>query len=163
MNKRLFLVGLASALCCHPVFGEDPTSALQLRVDKVATSSHMTVNFNNTGKAPIRLWIAGEWSVAPWRVLHISAVSGALTTYYLDPNQVFNNTPLYQELSPNKAVQRKIDLTSSWWLPRGEARRGEDIFASGDTVIVVYDIPQSDKGNELGVWWGVVAAKAVVP
>lgn len=100
--------------------------------------------------------------IGRWRVLHISASSGQLKTYCEDPDQIADARPLYMEVSREKPLQDKLDLTGPFWLPHAEERSGENIWATGDTLIVIYDVPMSAEVDKLSVWWGVAAAKAVV-
>lgn len=162
MKKRTFLFGLASVVSFGVAASESSPTDLELRIDKLSPTGQVTVSLHNSGQALLRLWRTGRWSVGTWRVLHIAAIDGTLTTYYEDPNQIIDDRPMYAEVSQEKPRMRKLDLTGPFWLPRREARSGENIWATGDTLIVIYDIPMSPEAQKLGVWWGVVAAKAIV-
>lgn len=162
MNKRTFLVGLASVLTHASATSQPSSSSLAVQIEDVSAAGKITVSLRNTGQEPLRLWNSGRWNVGTWRVLHISATGGALTTYYEDPDQIIDVRPRYMELARDMPSLRKLDLSGFFWLPRRETRIGENIWATGDTLIVIYDIPMTAEGDKLGVWWGVAAAKAIV-
>lgn len=163
MNKRSFMVGMASALIYRSSAAEPARTDLELRIDQVSSTGQLSVSLHNKGEAPLRMWRGGMMDIARWRVLHIPASTGHMKTYYQDPDQIFDARNNYRDLLPGKPWVNKLDLTSSFWLPNNAGQRGDNVWATTDTVIVFYDIPISDEGSKLGVWWGVVAAKAIVP
>ncbi len=72
------------------------------------------------------------------------------------PYQSFiRNLPTYDELAPQARTKRTLDLGDGTWLSlKSERFRG----GAGDVVIAVYDVPETDKAYQLGVWFGVATA-----
>lgn len=164
MNRRIFLLGLAAFLSNGAVAKQAPTNALEVRIDQVSLTGQVTVSLHNSGKAAIKVWKNGtRWGSARWRLHHISNSSGELRTYYEDPYEITKGLPWFDEVSPEKPLRITLDLNNGWWLPRREGvRRLEVMWAAGDTVIAVYDVPISDEAQKYGVWHGVAAGMKVV-
>ena len=159
MMKRIFLLVLAGFFCNVGSAEPAVVSALELQIERVLPTGQITVSAQNRGNEPLRMWRGGnEWGVARWRIVHIS--NGRLQIYYQNPHQIFTVTsPLFNELSAAKSVQITLNLNDGFWLPKPKDVK----WTSGDTVIAIYDVPASDEAEKYDVWYGVIAAMAVIP
>lgn len=165
MMKRIFLLMLAA--CCNVGSAKQPAvkpavySALEVRIERVLPAGQVILRMQNVGKEPLRIWMRGtEWGEARWRIVHIS--NGQLQTYYEDPDQIFSpNAPNFYEWPAGESKQITLDLNHDhrWWLPEPVDVK----WASGDTVIAIYDVPSTFEAHKYGVWYGVTAAMAAVP
>jgi hypothetical protein len=143
---------------------KDTSNDLKLNIVEVSRSGEITVGIANSSKEAIRIWReSNSWGAAHWRVLLIR--KGQLGTFFQNPDQGFTkNNPAFDEIAAGTRIERKLNLNGENW--RGLDGRKID-FASGDTVIVVYDVPKefgwpdapvTVEARNMGVWYGVTAA-----
>jgi hypothetical protein len=171
MNKPAFcaLLILVILTSTAPTVHGGSTDALQLKIVETSPSATVIVQLRNPSDRPIRIWKeSNSWGTAHWRVLVLR--KGKLLTFFQNPDQHFTkNNPAYDELSAGGKVDRKLDLNEGNW--RADASEGKAEFASGDTVIVIYDVPKvfpwqgakvTVEASNMGVWYGFVSASTTV-
>jgi len=171
MNKPAFcaLLVLVILTSMPAIVNGDSTDALQLKIVEASPSGTVSLQLCNPSDRPIRIWReSNSWGAAHWRVLVLR--KGKLLTFFQDPDQHFTkNNPAYDEVVARGQVEKKLDLNGGHW--RGDANHGKVEFESGDTVIVIYDVPKvfpwqgarvTVEASNMGVWYGVVSASTAI-
>jgi len=151
-------------LLCASTVAKDRSNDLTIKIVEISRSGEITVGVSNSSTEPIRVWReSNSWGAAHWRVLLIR--EGQLRTFFQNPDQLFTkNNPAFDEIAAGAHIEKKLN-------PNGENWRGLDgrkiDFESGDTVIVVYDVPKefgwpdapvTVEARNMCVWYGVTAA-----
>jgi len=168
---KLFLCGLlmfASLLYGSAAAKDKPTNELTLMIVEVSPSGSITVRISNLSKRTIRLWKESNGcGAAHRRVLLIR--EGRLQTFYQSPDQVFTRSiPTFSEIAGGAHIEHKLNLNETEW----HGSEGKKIsFKSGDTIIVIYDVPRAYGGDfgwagthgtvdpsKMDVWYGVTSA-----
>jgi hypothetical protein len=131
-----------------------------LRVAGYSSPSSVDVEIRNVSTLPLPIWKdTNSWGAARWRILILR--TGHLVTCYQSPNLVFTrNSPVYIEVPAQSSRKQVLDLRAGHWLGN-EKDCGS--FKTGDTVIVVYDVPPSREAEDFGVWFGVSATVGTFP
>jgi hypothetical protein len=154
MKSFIFLLSLFVATTFGAFAQEPPPTGLDLKVLKVSSGT-VTVELQNSSADSVRIFNeSNSWGAAHWRILLLK--NGRLETYFQNPNQLFTkNGPGYHELSKNGNEQKILDVNDGSWC----GLDGQKVnIGTGDTVIVVYDVPPTKEGYKLKVWYGVSAA-----
>jgi hypothetical protein len=149
---------------------EKSMNALNITKLEVSRAAQATLQLENSSKAPIRIWRdSNSWGAASWRVLLIR--NGTLEVFFQNPDQEFTrNVPAFNEIPGGGHLDQKLDLNGGNWCGLGHcsihSERGfggkKFNFEPNDTVIVIYDVPVTQEGRDYGVWYGVIAATAIV-
>lgn len=63
----------------------------------------------------------------------------------------------YDELPGGAKMTVTLDLNSRDWRTTGD---GPAKFERGGTVVVIYDVPESDEARHMHVWYGFATALA---
>jgi hypothetical protein len=163
---KIFFAGLLVFvnLLCGSTVTKEKSNDLKIKIVEISRSGEITVGISNSSEEPIRVWReSNSWGAAHWRVLLIR--KGQLGTFFQNPDQGFTkNNPAFDEIAAGSHIERKLNLNGENW--RGVDSRRID-FESGDTVIVVYDVPKvfgwpdapaTVEAHNMGVWYGVTAA-----
>ena len=157
------LLMFAGLLCGTTAAKNKPTNELTLTIVDVSPSGSITVRISNHSKQAVRLWKeSNSWGAAHWRVLLIR--EGRLQTFYQNPDQAFTrNIPTFNVIARGAHLEHKLNLNETDW--RGS--EGQKIsFKSGDTVIVIYDVPitygwaelpETVVASKMNVWYGVIS------
>ena len=151
---------------------ESDTAINSVKIEKAeaARTGDITVQILNLSKKPIKLWKdSNSWGAGCWRVLLLR--SGQLETFFQSPSQIFTvNRPTFDEIPPGGRLEQRLDLNGGNWCGLGHCTRFDQrgfggktmSFEPNDTVIVIYDVPATQEGRDNGVWYGVIAATAIV-
>ena len=149
-----------------------PGALVDVRLDitNVSPSGTLSVRLTNNSKNIIRIWEDdNSWGAARWRVLLVRR--GQLETFFENPNRIFTmNIPTFKEIASGNYTEQKLDLNGGNWCgltycaSYNERGFGDKraTFQHGDTVVVLYDVPTSIEAGKMKVWYGVVAASAIV-
>lgn len=151
---------LLSSLLCGSAAAEDKSAdALTLRVTQVSLPGTVTVEMENSSKEPIRVFRdSNSWGAARWRLLLIR--DGKLETFFQILTEIFTmNIPEFREITGGGHFEQKLDLNGGDW--HGVSGK-KFTFKSGDTVIIVYDVPITTEALDRGVWHGTAAALTTV-
>jgi hypothetical protein len=163
---------LVAFFCCAVLAQDVSVSGLTLRIERISASGVVTVSMTNSSKKPIRVWQeTNSWGVAHWRVLIIR--NGQLYTFFQNPHRGFTiNAPRFTEIAPGKYIQHDLDVNGGNWCDSDQCAQfdergvgGKEIsFKTGDTAIVLYDVPPAyDPGiRRLGVWYGVASVLTTI-
>ncbi len=149
----LCLVAILPAATPSP---EIPLPAgLELRLLRVTPPSTVVVELRNVSSAPLRIWReTSSWGVAHWRIMRIRKSAATLLFQY--PMYGFTiNIPSFDELAPQAALQRVLDLTEDTWQSTGT---GGKTIEAGDLVVPFYDVPQQYEGTQRKIWHGAIVA-----
>jgi hypothetical protein len=139
----------------------------RLEIRRVTLSGRIMIRMHNRSTRPLRLWDeTNSWGAAHWRVIRFR--HGVADVFYQDPDESFSrNIPTYSEIAPRASIEHALDLNDSNWLGHGP----EPIrFAAGDTLIIIYDVPNQDlclsepfaRARDAGVWHGVASVITTV-
>jgi len=151
---------------------ESDTAINSVKIEKAeaARTGDITVQILNLSKKPIKLWKdSNSWGAGCWRVLLLR--SRQLETFFQSPSQIFTvNRPTFNEIPPGGRLEQRLDLNGGNWCGLGHCTRFDQrgfggktmSFEPNDTVIVIYDVPATQEGRDNGVWYGVIAATAIV-
>jgi len=153
---EVLICGIGASAALAAAQPPDPT----LRIAGFPSASAVNVEVRNGTSATIPIWKdTNSWGAARWRILILRA--GRLVTCYQSPNLAFTgNSPAYIQIAPESNRKHILDLKVGRWL--GD-QKDCGSFESGDTVIVVYDVPPSREAEDFGVWFGVAATSGTVP
>jgi hypothetical protein len=152
----LMLSGLFLAFA---VASEKPINELIIKIVEVSPSGSIAIEVGNPSKKPIRVWNeSNSWGAARWRVLLIR--KGQLETFFQNPDQQFTrNGPGFSEIAAESHINKNLDLNGANWLGlNGKAVH----FEPGDLVVVIYDVPVTDEGRKLNVWYGISTVSTTV-
>ena len=160
---------LSSSLC---ISEPDHTgSGLKFQITQVAKTGLVRLDMVPSSGQSVRIWKKeNSWGAARWRVL--VSRNGHVDAYFQNPGQIFTtNVPSYVEIGKDDRLALELDLNAGNWCGLGQCSRwdqhgiaGQEVrFQSGDTVVVVYEVPPSPEARDLAVWWGVGAATTTVP
>lgn len=166
---RIFLGGLLVLITLVPaVAAKDMAmSDLSLEIVKLSPAGAITVAMGNSSDKPLKLWNeSNSWGAAHWRVLRIR--KGRLETFFQNPDENFTrNIPTFRGIAPGAHIEQDLDLSrENWRGPQGKLN-----FETGDTVIVIYDVPKqfgwagatvTVEASKMGVWYGVATALTTV-
>jgi len=151
---------------------ERDTAINSVKIEKAEATrtGEITVQILNLSKKPIKLWKdSNSWGAASWRLFLIR--NGTLEVFFQNPDQEFTrNGPAFDEIPGGGHLDQKLDLNGGNWCGLGHcsihSERGfggkKFNFEPNDTVIVIYDVPVTQEGRDNGVWYGVIAATAIV-
>jgi hypothetical protein len=149
---------------------EKSMNALNLTKLEVSRAAQITLQVENSSKAPVRIWRdSNSWGAACWRVLLIR--NGRLEVFFQNPDQVFTrNGPAFNEISGGDHLEQKLDLNGGNWCGFGYCSRYNEVgfggkklnFETNDVVILTYDVPATQEARDNGVWYGVISATASV-
>jgi len=150
--------------------GDTAINSVKIEKAEAARTGDITVQILNLSKKPIKLWKdSNSWGAGCWRVLLLR--SGQLETFFQSPSQIFTvNRPTFDEIPPGGRLEQRLDLNGGNWCGLGHCTRFDQrgfggktmSFEPNDTVIVIYDVPATQEGRDNGVWYGVIAATAIV-
>jgi hypothetical protein len=145
--------------------------SLQLDLSHLDHNGRVSVQINNLTEHPIRIWKeSSSWGAAHRRVLIVR--NGHLHMFFQNPDQFFTkNVPAFIEIPPKAHLENKLNLNGGNWCSKDQCANYDDsgiggqqiTFESGDTIIVIYDVPRSNKSTRFGVWDGVAAASTTAP
>lgn len=145
-------------------------NSIKIERAEAARTGDITVQILNVSKKPVKLWEdSNSWGATSWRVLVLR--DGHLETFYQYAGQIFTvNRPTFNEIAPGGRLEQKLHLNGGNWCGLGHCalhfERGfggrNATFEPSDIVIVIYDVPPTDKAREKGVWDGVIAATATI-
>jgi hypothetical protein len=146
------------------------TNSVKIDKAEAARSGTITVQILNLSKKPIRLWKdSNSWGAGRWRVLLLR--SGQLETFFQIASEIFTgNRPTFNEIAAGGRLEQRLDLNGGNWCGLAHCTRFDQrgfggktmSFEPNDTVIVIYDVPVTQEGRDNGVWYGVIAATAIV-
>jgi hypothetical protein len=96
--------------------------------------------------------------------------NGQIDTFYQNPRQAFTrNVPAFDTIGGDVRLEVTLDLNGgNWcWLDACASHdergiRGKTVtFEPGDFIIVVYDVPTTQRAIDNNVWCGVIASTTV--
>jgi hypothetical protein len=151
---------------------ERDTAINSVKIEKAgaARNGDITVQILNPTKKRIKLWEdSNSWGAGRWRVLLVR--KGQLETFFQIASQIFTvNRPTFNEIAEGGRLEQKLHLNGGNWCGLGHCTRFDQrgfggktmSFEPNDTVIVIYDVPVTQEGRDNGVWYGVIAATAII-
>jgi hypothetical protein len=92
-----------------------------------------------------------------------------LDTFFQNPDQQFTrNVPAFSELQKGMVVDLELDLNGGNWCSSAGCSSHDErgiggttvTFEKGDVLYLIYDVPRSEEGAKMGVWYGVAATSA---
>ena len=133
-------------------------NSLDLNVVQVSRSAKMKVNIVNPLEKPLRIWKeSNSWGAARWRALVLR--NGKLQAFYENPDQDFTvNVPTFDDIARGSHLEKSIDLNDGSWI----GPEGKRAFMTGDTLVIMYDVPFTPECLKMHVWYGVAATSTVV-
>ena len=137
-------------------FGKDVSpKSLTIEVTRVASGGEIELALRNESSKALRIWREeNSWGAARWRVLRVRR--GELMVFFQSTTKVFTvNVPSSRELEVGNRLSIALDINESGW--QGTDAIGGKLFAPGDLVVVIYDVPWSPEASSTNVWFGVAA------
>lgn len=164
---KLFSILALVGVCLVSLAAQDnPVNGLEIKTVDVSHSGGIAIELGNCSKSPIKVWReSNSWGAARWRVLRIR--KGQLEAFYQNPDRSFTrNIPTATQIAAGAQIEEKLDLNGGNWCGFGHCsgynERGisgrEVSFQSGDTVVVIYDVPSTNEATSMAVWYGMTAA-----
>jgi hypothetical protein len=178
--RGFLLLGLLATVCrpirsdpaghCDGASKDRTMAALDLMIAEVLPSASVVATMRNLSKEPLRVWNeSNSWGAGRWRILRIR--NGHVETFFQNPDQRFTrNIPTYHEIGGGAEVERKLDINGGNWCTKDHYSAHDEhgiggkeiVFTPNDTIVVIYDVPRTTEATNLTVWYGVVAASAMV-
>jgi hypothetical protein len=124
-----------------------------LKITLIQPKGILHVRVGNPSHSPLRLWKdSNSWGALRWRVLVVR--NGKLITLHQRQENFSMNSPELFEVAPGSSITQNLNVNDGTWLtPNARPVR----FISGDTVIVVYDVPFEQECLTRDVWYGVAS------
>lgn len=127
---------------------------LEMHILETDESSSIKLKFDNKSEKDVNIWKeSNSWGYGRWRILVLQDNKVIGVIVQSADEDFTRNIPEYTTLQPHSALSVTLNLRDGRW----STVEGKAIsLLPGETVIVLYTVPDSNESDKFNVWHGIV-------